>query len=57
MSGSGKKVEGNIDQAAGKVKEVAGDLMDDEELENEGKIQQIHGDATEAEGKIREDAK
>ena len=37
----------NRDQAKGKVKEAVGDLTDDEELKNEGKADQLVGDAKE----------
>jgi uncharacterized protein YjbJ (UPF0337 family) len=35
----------NRDQAKGKLKEAVGDLTDDEKLKNEGKADQIVGDA------------
>ena len=37
----------NRDQAKGKVKEAVGDLTDDERLKNEGKADQLVGDAKE----------
>jgi uncharacterized protein YjbJ (UPF0337 family) len=37
----------NRDQAKGKVKEAVGDLTDDEKLKNEGKADQLVGDAKE----------
>lgn len=37
----------NRDQAKGKVKEALGDLTDDEKLKNEGKADQLVGDAKE----------
>jgi uncharacterized protein YjbJ (UPF0337 family) len=35
----------NRDQAKGKLKEAVGDLTDDEKLKNEGKADQLVGDA------------
>lgn len=35
---------GNMDQAKGKVKEAAGDLTGDKDLEREGKVDQMAGD-------------
>ena len=37
----------NRDQAKGKVKEAVGDLTDDEKLKNEGKADQLVGNAKE----------
>ncbi|MBW8827396.1 MAG: CsbD family protein [Acidobacteria bacterium] len=35
---------GNMDQAKGKIKQAAGDLTDDEDLEREGKVDELAGD-------------
>jgi uncharacterized protein YjbJ (UPF0337 family) len=35
--------DGKIDDAKGRVKEAAGDLTDDDSLENEGKVDQATG--------------
>lgn len=36
-------MEGNFDEAKGRVKEAAGDLTDDEQLQREGKVDQAKG--------------
>lgn len=43
--GDGIFVDMNSDQIKGKIKEAAGVLTDNEKLENEGKADQIAGDA------------
>jgi uncharacterized protein YjbJ (UPF0337 family) len=35
--------DGTLDEAKGKVKEAAGDLTDDQELKNEGKVDRATG--------------
>ena len=35
---------GNMDQTKGKIKEAAGNLTDDKDLEREGKVDQMAGD-------------
>jgi len=37
----------NLDDAKGKIKEAAGDLTDDKDLKNEGKVDQATGSAKE----------
>ncbi len=37
------RIEGSVEQAKGKVKEVAGKVTGDSKLETEGKAQQIAG--------------
>jgi uncharacterized protein YjbJ (UPF0337 family) len=37
------EMEGNFDEAKGRVKEAAGDLTDDEDLQREGKVDQAKG--------------
>jgi uncharacterized protein YjbJ (UPF0337 family) len=44
------------DQAEGKVKEEAGDITGDKDLEAEGKAQGAWGDAKEAAGDLKEAA-
>ena len=38
-------MEGNIDEAKGRVKEAAGDLTDNDDLKNEGKADRAAGKA------------
>ena len=45
---------GTFEELKGKVKEAAGDLTDDEDLEREGKKDQVEGDAKEAVGHVKE---
>jgi uncharacterized protein YjbJ (UPF0337 family) len=40
----------NVDEAKGRVKEVAGDLTDDKDLKREGKIDQATSDVKEKVG-------
>jgi uncharacterized protein YjbJ (UPF0337 family) len=47
-------MEGAWDKAKGKAKEAAGDLTDDEELEREGKKDQLKGGGKEAVGHVKE---
>ncbi|RPJ05374.1 MAG: CsbD family protein [Deltaproteobacteria bacterium] len=42
-SGTRDKVEGSLHQAKGKIKEVAGKITDNPELEAEGKAEKIAG--------------
>jgi uncharacterized protein YjbJ (UPF0337 family) len=42
--------EGKIDQVKGKVKQAAGDLMGNDKLRTEGKVEQAVGKAKEAVG-------
>ncbi len=54
MSGPNKdKVEGKIDQAAGWVKDKAGEVTNDRELEAEGEAQNAKGHAKENWGKFK----
>ena len=46
----------NWDQAEGEVKEQAGRLTDDEELEGEGKVQGAWGDVKEAADDVKDAA-
>ncbi|MDO9413043.1 MAG: CsbD family protein [Pseudolabrys sp.] len=52
------RIEGSLDQAKGKVKEVAGKVTGDAKLETEGKADQVSGKIQNAVGgakdKIRE---
>lgn len=42
----------DLDQAKGRMKKAAGDLMDDEELRKEGRAQETAGKAKEAVRKV-----
>ena len=46
----------NFDQAKGRVKQAAGDLTDDEDLQREGKGDELLGKAKEALDDLREKA-
>ena len=48
------RVEGSIEQAKGKVKEVAGKVTGDTKLEQEGKGQKVAGKIQNAVGGIKE---
>ncbi len=43
---------GEMDEAKGRIKEAAGDLTDDDELQREGKIDQGKGNVKDAVDKI-----
>lgn len=47
---------GEADKAAGRVKEAAGDLTDDDELKNDGQRQQVAGDVKNAGENLRDKA-
>jgi uncharacterized protein YjbJ (UPF0337 family) len=48
---------GDFDQVEGEVKEQAGKLTDDEDLEKEGKVQQAWGDVKEKADDLGDEAK
>ena len=52
--GNDQQIQGNWDQAKGKVKEEVGDLTDNEKLEYEGKWDQAKGKVEEGVGDARE---
>lgn len=56
MGGERDKTEGTWDKAKGKVKEAAGDAMNDRDLEAEGKRDQVKGDAEKAVGHAKDAA-
>jgi uncharacterized protein YjbJ (UPF0337 family) len=47
----------NTDEAKGRLKEAAGDLTEDEDLQREGKVDQASGKAKEAIDDVGEKAK
>jgi uncharacterized protein YjbJ (UPF0337 family) len=49
------QVKGRIEEATGKVKEVAGKVTGDKELEQEGKVQNIGGKVQAGYGDLKED--
>jgi uncharacterized protein YjbJ (UPF0337 family) len=51
------QVKGRIEEATGKVKEVAGKVTGDRELEQEGKVQNIGGKVQAGYGDLKEDIK
>lgn len=51
------QVEGRVDQAAGKVKEVAGRVVGNENLEAEGLVDQAKGKAQSGYGDAKEKVK
>ena len=52
-----KNIEGGLDQAKGKIKEVAGAATGDQELEGEGKLEDLKGKVKDKVGDLRESAK
>lgn len=48
------RVEGSVEQAKGKVKEVAGKVIGDTKLENEGKADQVAGKVQNTIGGIKD---
>lgn len=51
------RVEGSLEQAKGKVKEVAGKVTGDSKLQSEGKAQQVAGKVQNAVGGIKDTVK
>lgn len=51
------QVKGRIEEAKGKMKEVAGKVSGDKKLEQEGKIQNISGKVQAGLGDLKEDIK
>ena len=51
------RVEGSLEQAKGKVKEVAGKVTGDVKLESEGKAQQVAGKIQNAVGGVKDAVK
>lgn len=49
-----QQVEGNFDQAKGKVKETVGDVTDNEQMQAEGTWDRVKGAAKEAVGDVKE---
>jgi uncharacterized protein YjbJ (UPF0337 family) len=52
-----KNIEGGIDRAKGKIKEVGGVVSNDRELEGEGKLDQAKGRVKEGLGNLRQGIK
>jgi len=52
-----QEIEGKAQQAKGSIKEKVGELIDDDELEAEGEIDQVDGSMTEAAGTVRRKVK
>jgi uncharacterized protein YjbJ (UPF0337 family) len=48
------RMEGQWDKTKGKIKEAAGDLADDRELEREGKADRLKGAGKKAIGHVKE---
>ncbi|HZR38220.1 MAG TPA: CsbD family protein [Nevskia sp.] len=51
------QVKGDIKQAKGKVKEVAGRIFGDKSLENKGRIQNAAGKVQKSYGNLKEEIK
>jgi uncharacterized protein YjbJ (UPF0337 family) len=47
----------NMDEAKGKIKEAAGDVTDDKDLEREGKVDQATGKAKDKVGDVADKVK
>jgi uncharacterized protein YjbJ (UPF0337 family) len=57
MSMNRDQVKGRVNQAEGKVKEVAGKLVGNDNLEAKGKIQNVVGRAQAKFGDVKQDVK
>lgn len=57
MSINKDQVKGRVNQAEGKIKEVAGKLVGNEDLEAKGKVQKILGEAQAKFGDVKQDVK
>jgi uncharacterized protein YjbJ (UPF0337 family) len=51
------RIEGSVEQAKGKVKEIAGKIAGDSKLETEGKAQQVAGKVQNAVGGFKDTVK
>jgi uncharacterized protein YjbJ (UPF0337 family) len=51
------RIEGSIEQAKGKAKEIAGKAIGDTKLQSEGKAQQVAGKTQNAIGGVKDAAK
>jgi uncharacterized protein YjbJ (UPF0337 family) len=52
-----KNIEGGLDRAKGKIKEVGGVVTNDRETEGEGKLDQLKGHVKEGLGNLRQGLK
>ncbi len=57
MSSFEDKAEGKSERTAGKLKEMAGETINDEELAAEGRAQRTKGNVREATGDVKEAAR
>lgn len=57
MSMNKDQIKGHVNEAEGKIKEVADKLVGNEKLEERGKIQKILGEAQAAVGDLLQDVK
>jgi len=57
MSMNKNQVEGRVKEVKGMIKEVAGKLVGNEKLEEQGKVQKIRGEAQAAVGDVKQDLK
>lgn len=51
------RIDGSVEQAKGKVKEVAGNVTGDSKLKNEGKAQQVAGKVQNTVGGLKDAVK
>jgi uncharacterized protein YjbJ (UPF0337 family) len=57
MSMNKDQVKGRVNEAEGKIKEVAGRLVGNEHLEAKGKVQKVLGEAQAKFGDVKKDIK
>ena len=57
MSMNKDQVKGRVNEAEGKIKEVAGRLVGNERLEAKGKVQKVLGEAQAKFGDVKKDIK
>jgi uncharacterized protein YjbJ (UPF0337 family) len=57
MSMNKDQVKGRVNEAEGKIKEVAGKLVGNETLEAKGKVQRVLGKAQAKFGDVKQDVK
>lgn len=53
-AGTSEKIEGKVDEWAGKAKQAVGDLADDDKLHAEGEAQETEGKLRHALGEVKE---
>jgi uncharacterized protein YjbJ (UPF0337 family) len=57
MSSTTDKIKGSANKATGKIKQGAGEAIDDDKLKAKGKVQEVKGELQKGVGKAKDTAK